>query len=156
VGLSLLYLTLARALDAGAREGLAGWLAELTRDSSVGPKVALASALRRAAYVAALVAAPFAFPSLRRAFAGYGARFVGDATAGGVALLRIATAGVLLASAMWEDLPSLATLPDSLGKPMGVIGLLSATPGLSALLRQEPVLVAISWATRVLLALALL
>src|SRR5690606_6192527 len=108
--------------------------------SAVGPKVALVSALRRAAYIVAVLAAPFAFPSLRRAFADYGARFVGDATAESVALLRIVTAGVLLASAMWEDLPSLATLPDSLGRPMGVVGLLTSAPGVSALLRREDVL----------------
>lgn len=48
-------------------------------------------------------------------------RFVGPATPGTLGALRMLTCVILLVSALWEDLPSTATIPGEFLRPMGIM-----------------------------------
>ncbi|MEX1055238.1 MAG: hypothetical protein WED81_04365, partial [Rhodothermales bacterium] len=55
-------------------------------------------------------------------------RTVGEATPGDIGAIRALVCGILLASALWEDVASTAALPRDLLRPMGVMQLLYLLP----------------------------
>lgn len=90
--------------------------------------------------------------------ASFAARFVPLATPGGLGAIRGLVAGVLLASALWEDLPSSALLPREMIHGVGpALGLLYALPlGFERFVASELALAAFQAATIALLACAAL
>lgn len=68
-------------------------------------------------------------------------KMVGPAGPEGLALARIVASGVLLASLLWEDLPSAAELPLSITHGHGLGIFIFGIPGLDAV-RQSPLLLA--------------
>ena len=88
----------------------------------------------------------------------FGARFVPPATPSALGAIRALVAGVLLASALWEHLPSSALLPRGMTHGVGpVLGLLYALPiGFDAAVASEAALGVLQLATIALLACAAL
>ena len=56
------------------------------------------------------------------------AKYVGEATAESVGIIRILTCTIILVKILWEDLPSLALIPPEVTQPMGIIQLFYALP----------------------------
>ena len=81
---------------------------------------------------------------------------VGAASPRALACIRIVVCSILLASVLWEHLPSTAELPAEMIQPMGVMKLLHAVPGFSALSRSAAALGVFQAATAVLLLLGVI
>lgn len=74
-------------------------------------------------------------------------RLVGKATPGALGAMRALVCAVLLASVLWEDLPSTAALPRDLPGFMGVMALFRLVPGFEAFAASPAALGAFQWAT---------
>ncbi len=72
-------------------------------------------------------------------------RCVGSASAQQLGMIRMIVFGCLLASALWEHLPSLNVLPHSLYHGVGVIGLLGRLPGFETFVHSETGLRVFQW-----------
>lgn len=75
-------------------------------------------------------------------------RVVGEATPGDIGAIRALVCGILLASALWEDVASTADLPRDLLRPMGVMQLLYLLPvGFDHFAASASALSAFKWFT---------
>ena len=55
-------------------------------------------------------------------------KYVGEATAESVGIIRVLTCAIIMVKILWEDLPSLALMPPEATQPMGMIQLFYALP----------------------------
>ena len=55
-------------------------------------------------------------------------KYVGEATAESIGIIRVLTCAIILVKIFWEDLPSLALIPTEATQPMGIIQLFYALP----------------------------
>jgi predicted DCC family thiol-disulfide oxidoreductase YuxK len=87
---------------------------------------------------------------------GFYRRFVAGGRPESLGAIRMLTAGVLLVSALWEELPTSVDLPRGMVKARGLIALLYALPGFDAFVTSEAALAVFQISVVVALLLAAL
>lgn len=88
------------------------------------------------------------------AWPGFYRRFVAGGRPESLGAIRMLTAGILLVSALWEELPTSADLPRGMVKARGLITLLYALPGFDAFVTSAAALAVFQTSVVVLLLLA--